>query len=178
MDPSKKVPLCPKKTRQNDQRDEMIDEKSFSCPFFRHFFCFNGIFCFFVLGQHDSTCWNCWNSLTAKIRPEIFTTFFCWVFFLLQLVFFGFTVPPFKKNGNPRNYRRLLGDLHWPYDTDFVDYSKSWWKGFGLICLRTGVFVFFGAGIIFHRSPVFFWGSNLFIVFLFRFIVQIHDLSS
>jgi len=35
------------------------------------------------------------------------------------------------------NYRRLLGDLHWPYDTDFVDYAKSWWKGFGLICLRT-----------------------------------------
>ncbi|CAK8987312.1 unnamed protein product [Durusdinium trenchii] len=35
------------------------------------------------------------------------------------------------------NYRRLLGDLHWPYDTDFVDFARSFWKGKGLICLRT-----------------------------------------
>ncbi|CAK8987357.1 Damage-control phosphatase SPAC806.04c (Sugar phosphate phosphatase SPAC806.04c) [Durusdinium trenchii] len=27
------------------------------------------------------------------------------------------------------NYRRLLGDLHWPYDTDFVDFARSFWKG-------------------------------------------------
>ena len=75
MDPSRKVPLCPKKTRQNDPRDEMIDEKSFSCPFFCHSFLFQWdlLFFFFVLGednsnsvqmvlqwlfycQHDSTC--------------------------------------------------------------------------------------------------------------------------
>ncbi|CAJ1381463.1 unnamed protein product [Effrenium voratum] len=35
------------------------------------------------------------------------------------------------------NYRRLLGDLHWPYDTDFTAYAQSFWKGAGLICLRT-----------------------------------------
>lgn len=35
------------------------------------------------------------------------------------------------------NYRRLLGDLHWPYDTDFSDYATSFWPGDGLICLRT-----------------------------------------
>lgn len=35
------------------------------------------------------------------------------------------------------NYRRLLGDLHWPYSTDFDDFARSWWKGAGLICLRT-----------------------------------------
>ena len=35
-----------------------------------------------------------------------------------------------------RNYRRLLGDLHWPYSTDFDDFARSWWKGAGLICLR------------------------------------------
>ena len=37
-----------------------------------------------------------------------------------------------------RNYRRLLGDLHWPYSTDFDDFARSWWKGAGLICLRRG----------------------------------------
>lgn len=35
------------------------------------------------------------------------------------------------------NYRRLLGDLHWPYDTDFATYAASFWKGKGLISLRT-----------------------------------------
>ncbi|OLP81075.1 Subtilin transport ATP-binding protein SpaT [Symbiodinium microadriaticum] len=35
------------------------------------------------------------------------------------------------------NFRRLLGDLHWPYDTDFAEYAGSFWQGSGLICLRT-----------------------------------------
>ena len=36
-----------KKPRQNDPRDEMIDEKSFSCPFFCHsFFVSMGSFVF------------------------------------------------------------------------------------------------------------------------------------
>jgi len=35
------------------------------------------------------------------------------------------------------NYRRLLGDLHWPYETDFDAYVKSFWPCAGLICLRT-----------------------------------------
>lgn len=35
------------------------------------------------------------------------------------------------------NFRRLLGDLHWPYDTDFAEYARSFWQGSGLICLRT-----------------------------------------
>ena len=52
MDPSRKVPLCPKKTRQNDPRDEMIDEKSFSCPFFCHSFLFQwDLLFFFCFGR-------------------------------------------------------------------------------------------------------------------------------
>jgi len=35
------------------------------------------------------------------------------------------------------NYRRLLGDLHWPYDTDFGEYMRSFWPSHGLVCLRT-----------------------------------------
>lgn len=35
------------------------------------------------------------------------------------------------------NYRRLLGDLHWPYNTNFHDYAASFWPGSGLVCLRT-----------------------------------------
>jgi len=35
------------------------------------------------------------------------------------------------------NYRRLLGDLHWPYSTDFSSYVGSFWPGSGLVCLRT-----------------------------------------
>jgi len=35
------------------------------------------------------------------------------------------------------NYRRLLGDLHWPYDTDFDKYVKSFWPSTGLVSLRT-----------------------------------------
>merc|ERR1712048_1198635 len=35
------------------------------------------------------------------------------------------------------NYRRLLGDLHWPYDTDFSAYAQSFWPSPGLISLRT-----------------------------------------
>ncbi|CAK0885302.1 unnamed protein product [Prorocentrum cordatum] len=35
------------------------------------------------------------------------------------------------------NYRRLLGDLHWPYATDFAEYARSFWPSPGLVCLRT-----------------------------------------
>lgn len=35
------------------------------------------------------------------------------------------------------NYRRLLGDLHWPYDTDFGAYVQSFWPSAGLVALRT-----------------------------------------
>lgn len=35
------------------------------------------------------------------------------------------------------NYRRLLGDLHWPYDTDFGSYVRSFWPCPGLVSLRT-----------------------------------------
>lgn len=35
------------------------------------------------------------------------------------------------------NYRRLLGDLHWPYNTDFDKYVKSFWLSDGLVSLRT-----------------------------------------
>lgn len=35
------------------------------------------------------------------------------------------------------NYRRLLGDLHWPYGTDFAAYARSFWPSTGLVCLRT-----------------------------------------
>jgi len=35
------------------------------------------------------------------------------------------------------NYRRLLGDRHWPYDTDFDAYARSFWASPGLISLRT-----------------------------------------
>merc|ERR1712232_453904 len=35
------------------------------------------------------------------------------------------------------NYRRLLGDLHWPYETPFADYVRSFWPSRGLVSLRT-----------------------------------------
>lgn len=35
------------------------------------------------------------------------------------------------------NFRRLLGDLHWPYDTDFGTYARSFWPSAGLVSLRT-----------------------------------------
>jgi len=35
------------------------------------------------------------------------------------------------------NYRRLLGDLHWPYETNFGTYVQSFWPSEGLVCLRT-----------------------------------------
>eukprot|EP00971_Amphidinium_carterae_P263396 5225935-Amphidinium_carterae.1 len=35
------------------------------------------------------------------------------------------------------NYRRLLGDLHWQYDTDFENYVQSFWPCRALISLRT-----------------------------------------
>lgn len=35
------------------------------------------------------------------------------------------------------NYRRLLGDLHWPYDTDFAAFASSFWPSHGLVALRT-----------------------------------------
>lgn len=35
------------------------------------------------------------------------------------------------------NYRRLLGDLHWPYDTDFQGYVSSFWPKSCLVSLRT-----------------------------------------
>lgn len=79
--PFKKGPLVSQKPKQNDRRDEMIDEKSFSCPPFAILFCFSGIFWDVVFCQHDSTCWNCWNSLMIWSYkgnlPYIFTTFFC-----------------------------------------------------------------------------------------------------
>mmetsp|Transcript_4491 Transcript_4491/g.9746 ORF Transcript_4491/g.9746 Transcript_4491/m.9746 type:complete len:515 (-) Transcript_4491:91-1635(-) len=35
------------------------------------------------------------------------------------------------------NYRRLLGDRHWPYDTDFPAYVQSFWPCRALVSLRT-----------------------------------------
>jgi len=35
------------------------------------------------------------------------------------------------------NFRRLLGDRHWPYDTDFDAYARSFWPCPGLLSLRT-----------------------------------------
>lgn len=35
------------------------------------------------------------------------------------------------------NYRRLLGDLHWPYDTDFQTFASGFWPSKGLVSLRT-----------------------------------------
>merc|ERR1712032_1100818 len=35
------------------------------------------------------------------------------------------------------NYRRLLDDRHWPYDTDFGSFIESFWPSEALICLRT-----------------------------------------
>jgi len=35
------------------------------------------------------------------------------------------------------NFRRLLGDLHWAYDTDFQKYTESFWPSDGLVSLRT-----------------------------------------
>eukprot|EP00747_Dinoflagellata_sp_TGD_P185187 gnl/TRDRNA2_/TRDRNA2_41597_c0_seq2.p1 gnl/TRDRNA2_/TRDRNA2_41597_c0~~gnl/TRDRNA2_/TRDRNA2_41597_c0_seq2.p1 ORF type:complete len:387 (-),score=63.63 gnl/TRDRNA2_/TRDRNA2_41597_c0_seq2:53-1213(-) len=35
------------------------------------------------------------------------------------------------------NYRRLLGDLHWPRDVNFETYARSFWPADGLVSLRT-----------------------------------------
>jgi len=35
------------------------------------------------------------------------------------------------------NFRRLLADAHWPYDTSFEDYARCFWPSRGLISLRT-----------------------------------------
>eukprot|EP00929_Paragymnodinium_shiwhaense_P005067 TRINITY_DN10647_c0_g1_i1.p1 TRINITY_DN10647_c0_g1~~TRINITY_DN10647_c0_g1_i1.p1 ORF type:complete len:531 (-),score=83.86 TRINITY_DN10647_c0_g1_i1:386-1978(-) len=35
------------------------------------------------------------------------------------------------------NYRRLLNDLHWPYDTDFQTFAEQFWPSKCLIALRT-----------------------------------------
>lgn len=35
------------------------------------------------------------------------------------------------------NFRRLLGDRHWPYDTHFGEHAKSFWPSPGLVSLRT-----------------------------------------
>lgn len=35
------------------------------------------------------------------------------------------------------NYRRLLADLHWDYDTSFEEYAKTFWPSEGLVSLRT-----------------------------------------
>lgn len=35
------------------------------------------------------------------------------------------------------NFRRLLGDLHWPHDTNFDSYGRGFWPSAGLIALRT-----------------------------------------
>ena len=147
----------------------MIDEKSFSCPFFRHFFLFQWDLLFFCFGPTWFNLLKLLKFTDCQDSPRNFHHILLLSVLPIATCFFRVHRSTVQKNGNPRNYRRLLGDLHWPYDTDFVDYSKSWWKGFGLICLRTGVFVFLVQGSFFIGAQFFFGDLTCLL-----FFVQIH----